>query len=117
MFRKKISTLERSLKAAGVDLNAPLGMLLLNKMFDHGHETRKVIINKNRVSHFEVLALMYETDGSPKYHDWIGDIELTQVANNWVVCVWGNDGPFDSSWHNETVYSKYDLFGELISDV
>lgn len=117
MFRKKTSTLERSLKAAGVDLNAPLGKHLLSKMFDHGHETREVIIHKNREFHFEVLALMYEAGGSCKYHDWIGDIELIQDTNKWVVMVWGNDGPFDSSWHNEAIYSKYDLFGELISDV
>ncbi len=116
MFRKKTSTLERSLKAAGVDLSAPLGKHLLNKMFDHGHETRKVIINKNRESHFEVLALLCGMDDNSAYTDWIGDIELIRDSN-WAVCVWGNDGPFDSSWHNEAVYSKYNLFGELISNV
>ena len=116
MFRKKTSTLERSLKAAGVDLSAPLGKHLLNKMFDHGHETREVIIHKNREFHFEVLALMYDADGSPNYHDWIGDIELIR-DNSWAVCVRGNDGTFDSGWHNEAVYSKYDLFGKPLTDV
>ena len=115
MFRKKTSTLERSLKAAGVDLGAPLGKHLLNKMFEYGYEDKKVVIERIGEFRFDVLEPVHHNEGD--YLRCAADVELIYGTNDWYVAVPEVINALMTEWRSEVVYSERDLFGESIDNV
>ncbi len=117
MFRKKTSTLERSLKAAGVDLGAPLGKRLLNKMLEYGYGDKKVVIERIGEFRFQILELIHHNEGD--FFDWVSEVELTHGTNDWYVMVLERTDLSTPTWEwrDEVVYSERDLFGESINNV
>ncbi len=117
MFRKRTSILERSFEVAGIDLSAPLGKYLLNKMLEYGYGDKKVVIERVGESRFQILEPIHHNEGD--FFDWVAEVELIHGTNDWYVMVLEN---IDSStrtyeWRDEVVYSESDLFGKRVVDV
>ncbi len=115
MFRKKITVLEKSFRDAGIDLSRPLGKCLLTKMLEHGYRGKAIFPKRYSTHKLDIIIFgEYAEDGS---EDWVGRVDLLEDSYGWTVMVWGKDGPYSSKWHNQDVYSEFDLFGNRINNV
>lgn len=112
MFRKRErSALERSLMNEGVDLYSDVGRALLHKMIECGYLDDEVIIEW-------VLGTPILQVYRKEPYEWLASIEEKYVNrsdglrkfNIWYVNSFGNKG-------SAKVYSKYDIYGKLITGV
>ena len=117
MFRKRTSILERSFEVAGIDLSAPLGKYLLNKMLEHGYGDKKVVIERVGESRFQILEPIHHNEGD--FFDWVAEVELAHGTNDWYVMVLENIDSSTRTYESryEVVYSESDLFGKRVVDV
>ncbi len=113
MFRKRNRTiLEETLtNIGGIDVHSDVGRALLNKMIECGHLDDEVIIEW--VFGTPILQVYRKEP-----YEWLASIEEKYVNrsdglrkfNIWYVNSFGNKG-------SAKVYSKYDIYGKLITGV
>lgn len=109
MFRKRIKTaVEESLVEAGVDLHGKLGRTLLFRLFEHGYSDYNVHITRSAGSGFIIRGA--------GWRQGIGVARVGRVPIGcWGIVVW--DGLRGRYVQTDLIYSKTNIFGELVTDV
>ena len=125
MFRKrKITILEKSLVGEGVAVRSDVGSALLNKMIELGYSDYEVYLKPNDVTPTVLLVMMHKKG----VDFWLASIEVIKsgfpIDDKSEIDLWwpyepkiDNGAIITCDKDEMTVYSKYDIYGKLITSV